>query len=117
VHPSAAGNTFLISDGHDISTPMLINVLANNFNVKPRLFNVSLPVMRALASIGGEQSTVDRLVQSLIVDSSHVRDVLDWQPPYSLETGLRETANWYQQLYDPVHNGQSQLAAYASTWQ
>ena len=117
VHPSAAGNTFLISDGHDISTPMLINTLAKNLSVKPRLFNVSLPVMRALASIGGEQATVDRLVQSLIVDSSHVRDVLDWQPPYSLETGLRETANWYQQLYDPVHNGQSQLAAYASTWQ
>jgi nucleoside-diphosphate-sugar epimerase len=116
VHPSAAGETFLISDGQDVSTPMLINILADSFNVKPRLFPVALPVMRVLAAVGGERPTVDRLVQSLIVDSNHVRKTLDWTPPYTLETGVRQTAYWYQQLYDPVHKGQNQLVAYASTW-
>ena len=117
VHPAAAGQTFLVSDGEDVSTPMLINMLASHFNVTPRLFHVSLSMMRALAAMGGEQASVDRLVQSLVVDSQRVRDVLDWQPPFDIGTGLRETAYWYQQLYDPVRSGQSQLAAYAGTWQ
>jgi nucleoside-diphosphate-sugar epimerase len=116
VHPEAVGQTFLVSDGQDVSTPMLISMLADSFNIKPRLFPVSLPVMRTLAAVGGERSTVDRLVQSLIVNSEHVRRMLDWTPPYSLETGIRQTAYWYQQLYDPVRSGQNQLAAYASTW-
>jgi len=116
VHPAAAGQTFLISDGQDVSTPLLINMLADSFNVKPRLFPIALPVMRVLAAVGREQSTVDRLVQSLTVNSDHVRKTLDWVQPYTLETGLRQTAYWYQQLYDPVHSGQSQLVAYASTW-
>ena len=116
VHPAAVGETFLISDGQDVSTPMLINLLADSFNVKPRLFPIALPVMRVLAAVGGESSTVDRLVQSLIVDPGHVRRTLDWEPPYTLEMGVRQTAYWYQQLYDPVHSGQNQLVAYASTW-
>ncbi len=116
VHPEAAGETFLVSDSEGVSTPVLINMLAEGLGVTPRLFPISVEVMQVLAAVGGERSTVDRLVQSLVINSSHVRDTLGWQPPYSMEQGIRNTVYWYQQLYDPVQSSQSQLAAYASSW-
>jgi nucleoside-diphosphate-sugar epimerase len=116
VHPEAAGETFLVSDSEGVSTPVLINMLAEGLGVTPRLFPISVEVMQVLAAVGGERSTVDRLVQSLVINSSHVRDALGWQPPYSMEQGIRNTVYWYQQLYDPVQSSQSQLAAYASSW-
>ncbi|MCK5361114.1 MAG: NAD-dependent epimerase/dehydratase family protein, partial [Gammaproteobacteria bacterium] len=116
VHPGAAGQTFLVSDSEGVSTPVLIHMLANGLGVTPRLFPISVEVMQVLAAVGGERSTVDRLVQSLVINSAHVRKTLDWQPPYSMEQGIEKTVYWYQQLYDPVQSSQSQLAAYASVW-
>jgi nucleoside-diphosphate-sugar epimerase len=116
VHPAAGGETFLVSDGEDVSTPMLINQLAAHFGIQPKLFPISVPVMRLLAAVGGERSTVDRLVQSLVINSGHARQTLNWEPPYSMEHGISKTVYWYQQLYDPVQARQYQLAAYASSW-
>ncbi len=116
VHPAAAGETFLVSDDEGVSTPVLINMLADRMGVTPRLFPISVQVMQLLAAVGGERSTVDRLVQSLVINASHVRETLGWTPPYSMEQGISNTVYWYQQLYDPVQAKQSQLAAYASSW-
>jgi nucleoside-diphosphate-sugar epimerase len=115
-HPAAAGETFLASDGEDISTPVLINMLAERFGIRPKLFPISVPVMRLLAAVGGERSTVDRLVQSLVINTDHVRTTLNWTPPYSMEQGISKTVYWYQQQYDPVQSKKYQLAAYASSW-
>ncbi len=116
VHPAAAGETFLVCDDEGVSTPGLINMLADRMGVTPRLFPISVQVMQLLAAVGGERSTVDRLVQSLVINATHVRNTLDWAPPYSMEQGISKTVYWYQQLYDPVQARQSQLAAYASSW-
>ncbi len=116
VHPDAAGQTFLVSDSEAISTPVLIKMLADRLGVTPRLFPVSVPVMQLLAAVGGERSTVDRLVQSLVINATHAYNTLGWQPPYSMEQGISDTVYWYQQLYDPVQAAQTQLAAYASSW-
>ncbi len=116
VHPAAAGETFLVSDDEGVSTPVLINMLADRLGVTPRLFPISVQVMQLLAAVGGERSTVDRLVQSLVINATHIRDTLDWAPPYSMEQGIRKTVYWYQQCYDPVQARPSQLAAYASSW-
>ena len=116
VHPAAAGQTFLVSDSEGVSTPVLINMLADGLGVKPRLFPITVQVMQVLAAVGGERSTVDRLVQSLVINSAHVRETLGWVPPYSMEQGISNTVYWYQQLHDPVQAQQSPLAAYASNW-
>lgn len=116
VHPAAGGETFLVSDSEDVSTPVLINMLADGFGVTPRLFPISVQVMQVLAAVGGERSTVDRLVQSLVINAAHVHDTLGWVPPYSMDQGIRNTVYWYQQLNDPVQARQSPLAAYACNW-
>lgn len=37
------------------------------------------------------RSTIDRLLGSLVVDSSHIRNTLNWEPPYTVDEGLSKT--------------------------
>jgi nucleoside-diphosphate-sugar epimerase len=47
----------------------------------------------------GRSAQVDRLIGSLQVDTSHIRTVLGWRPPYSTDQGLAATARWYRAVY------------------
>ncbi len=96
VHPQAAGKTYLVSDGEDISTPDLIRRTARALGVPARLFPVPASVMRFAGAVTGKRAAVDRLLGSLTVDSSRIRSELGWKPPFSMEEGLRETAEWYK---------------------
>jgi nucleoside-diphosphate-sugar epimerase len=88
-HPKAAGQTLLISDNHDLSTPELLRMIANAMGKPARLFPVSVPLLRLAGRVLGRLNEVDRLVGSLQVDSSPTRSLLDWTPPVSVEEGVR----------------------------
>ena len=94
-HPAAAGRTFLLSDGQDVSTPELICQLAAEMGVPGRLLHCPPFLLRLAGRMLGKADSVSRLVDSLQVDSSAIRRELEWAPPYSLEQGLRATAQWY----------------------
>jgi len=96
-HPAAAGQTLLVSDGQDLSTPELIRTLAHSMKKPARLLPVPVPLLRAAGSLVGKRAEVDRLVGSLRVDSSHTRALLGWTPPVSVEAGLKKMADWYLQ--------------------
>jgi len=51
--------------------------------------------MKAAAWLLGKSSAIDRLTQSLAVDSTKIRNELGWQAPYTLHQGLQITADWY----------------------
>ena len=91
----AAGQTYLISDGEDLSTPELIRRLSNAMGVKARLWPFPIPLLRGMGQLVGERAAIDRLLGSLQVDSSKIRRELDWNPPCSIDRGLRETAAWF----------------------
>ena len=97
VHPGAAGKTFLLSDGSDISTPELIEKISFALGKRPRLFPVSPAILRVVARFTGRSQTVARLLDSFMVDISKIRSCLGWEPPFSMEEGLSETAEWYLQ--------------------
>jgi nucleoside-diphosphate-sugar epimerase len=94
-HPAAAGQTFLVSDGEDVSTPELIKRTACALGVSARLLPFPLLLMRLAGKLTGKSAVVNRLTGSLTVDSSKIRRVLGWQPPFTMAEGLRETAKWY----------------------
>jgi nucleoside-diphosphate-sugar epimerase len=94
-HPAAPGQTFLVSDGQDISTPDLIRTLARMMNKPARLWPVPVPLLRVAGSLTGKRKEVDRLVGSLRIDSKHTQDILGWSPPVSLEAGLQKMVDWY----------------------
>lgn len=94
-HPAAAGRTFLLSDGEDISTPELIRLLSGYLGRRSRMFPFPPSLLQAAANLLGRQEEATRLLGSLRVDSSAVRQALGWSPPYSLREGLRSTAGGY----------------------
>jgi len=95
-HEQAAGKTFLVSDGEDVSLSDLLRKLSILLGRKTRLFGLPNCVLRFLFRLAGKHDLVNKLLDSLQVDSSKIRDELNWQPPYSLDEGLRATVKGYQ---------------------
>lgn len=95
-HTKAAGQTYLVSDGEDISTPKLIRRVAAAMDVPARLFPVPVVAMQLTGMLTGKKTAVQRLTGSLAVDSSKIRRELCWIPPFTMEEGLKETAEWFK---------------------
>lgn len=96
VHPAAAGQTYLVSDGEDVSTPELIRRTAKALGLPARLFSFPVSLMRLAGKLTGKRGAVNRLTGSLTVDSSKIRQELGWMPPLTMEEGLAETARWFK---------------------
>ena len=96
-HPKAAGKTFVLSDGMEVSTSELIQNISAALGKPSRLFSCPPDFLRLLGRITGKSKSVSRLLNSLMVDSSKIQSELDWVPPFSMEEGLQETVRWYQQ--------------------
>ena len=90
-HPKAAGETFLLSDGQDVSTPDLIKMIACAMNKKAILFSLHPGILKALCRVAGKTEELEKLTGTLLVDSSKIRNLLGWKPPFTLEEGVRET--------------------------
>lgn len=104
-HPQSADNTYLVSDGEDVSTPELVRMVAAAFGRPARLFPVPQPLMRLAGMIAGKGAAVDRLAGFLTVDMTKIRRELGWQPPFTMEQGLAEMAEWCESACnnDPLH--------------
>ena len=95
-HPNAAGKAFLVSDGDDVSTPELVRRIAASLERRPFLLSVPVSWMRWAGRVLGKQAAVDRLLGSLCVDITPLREELGWTPPYTMQEGLEATAQWYR---------------------
>jgi nucleoside-diphosphate-sugar epimerase len=87
-HPAAAGQTFLVSDGEDLSTANLLHRLGCALGQPARLFPVPLRFIEGLGRAVGQQAMVDRLLGNLQVDLTHTTGILGWRPPLSVDEGL-----------------------------
>lgn len=94
-HPNAAGETFLVSDGEDVSTQKLIRMIASEMNKSSRLVPVPPALLKLIGKVAGKTAEVERLTSSLCVDSSKIRRMLDWKPPFTMEEGIKETVEWF----------------------
>ncbi len=90
-HPAAAGQTFLVSDGEDLSTPELVRRMARAVGRPARLLPVPLWVLSAGARVLGRQDRLQRLCGNLQLDISKARGLLGWQPPVTVDEGLRRS--------------------------
>ncbi len=88
-HPAAVGETFLASDGEDLSTSDLLRRTARAMGKEAFLFHVPSFVLEGVAAFLGKRDMVDRLCGSLQVDISKTRQLLGWIPPISVDEGLR----------------------------
>jgi UDP-glucose 4-epimerase len=96
-HPQAKGKTYLLSDDEHISTAELISRIARAQGRSARLWPFPAELLRFAATLTGKSAEADRLLNSLLVDSSKIRSELGWKPSASLDEGLAETARWFLQ--------------------
>ena len=94
-----------VSDEHDLSTPDLVRQIARSLGKPPRLVPVPVGLLNAGARTGGLLSriagfhfsteSVTAVLGSLFVDTSSLREMTGYQPPFSVEQGMSLTAAWF----------------------
>ncbi len=88
-HPKAVDCTLLVSDGDDLSTTVLLRKLGDALDIPVRLFSIPSALLEIAASLSGQRASVRRLTRSLQLDITSTRELLGWNPPVSVEQGLR----------------------------
>lgn len=98
-HPAAANETFLISDGVDLSTPQIVERLAQGMGKRILLLPVPLGLMRYGARVAGLGGAFEQLCGSLVVDSSKARKLLGWQEPLGVDQALLAAARDFKAIH------------------
>lgn len=91
-HPSAANQTFLVSDGEDLSTTKLLQCMGQALGKPTRLVPVPARLLTMAAKLVGKPEFAQRLCGSLQVDISKTRELLGWKPPINIGDALQKTA-------------------------
>jgi len=86
--PAASCRSFVVADREVVSTTELLQLIGQVTGKRVRLFPLPMPLLRALAA--GSYS-LERLIQTLVVDCSLAEETLGWVPSFSLAEGLRRT--------------------------
>jgi nucleoside-diphosphate-sugar epimerase len=92
-NPAAANQIFLVRDDEDLSTTELLQRIALVLGKPARLFPFPTHLIIFAASLLGKKGVAQRLVGSLQVDIAKTRALLDWEPPVSVDEGLRKVAD------------------------
>jgi UDP-glucose 4-epimerase len=95
-HPRAANQLFHVTDGEDPGVADLARRLGHHLHKPARLVSVPVGALKLAGRLTGKSPQIARLTGSLQIDSTHIRDVLGWRPPYTLDEGLAATADWYR---------------------
>lgn len=89
-HPQAANETFLISDGIDLSTKQLMHKLNR------KVFLIWVPHWLVKLTTGwlNKQALERRLYGCLCLDIEKAKQLLDWQAPMDQDLALQQTMHW-----------------------
>lgn len=91
-HPKAANQTFLVTDGEDLSTTELLQRMGQAIDRPTCLLPVPVSLLAFAARLLGKKAVAQRLLGSLQVDISKTCELLDWKPPVTVDEGLRRAA-------------------------
>ncbi|MDD2723479.1 MAG: SDR family oxidoreductase [Methylovulum sp.] len=94
-HPAAANQTFLVSDGEDLSTTELLHRLAYAMGKKARLLPVPVNLLKGALFLWGKGAMVQRLCGNLQVDDAKTRQLLAWAPRVDVDLALSQTVQHY----------------------
>lgn len=87
-HPIASGQIFNISDGETISTTEMLKSIASAMNKRIVLLPIPISFLAAIGKLTGKRAVVDRLTSNLEVDSSSCFELLNWNPPMTIQESV-----------------------------
>jgi nucleoside-diphosphate-sugar epimerase len=92
-HPLAANQTFLVSDGEDLSTSELIIRLGRALNVPAHLFYIPNSILDLSSKLIRREEAYQSLCGTLQVNISKTRQLLGWNPLLTVNEGLKLVSN------------------------
>jgi len=95
-HPAAANQTFLVSDGEDLSTADLLMRMGQALDKPAHLLFVPTELLKLGAGLLNKQGVYQRLCGSLQVDISKTQLLLGWKPPVTIDEGLHRAAQGFR---------------------
>jgi nucleoside-diphosphate-sugar epimerase len=95
----AAGQCFHVTDGNDPTVTELVEAIGRHLQKPARLFPIPASLLRVAGRLTRRSAQVERLIGSLQVDTTRIRHVLGWTPPFSIDDGLAATASWYRSTH------------------
>ena len=95
-HPAAANQTFLVSDGEDLSTADLLKRMGAALGCPARLFHLPPGLLKLGAALVRKPGIYQRLCGSLQLDIAKTRQLLGWSPLVSVDEGLRRAAEGFR---------------------
>ncbi|MEZ8358964.1 NAD-dependent epimerase/dehydratase family protein [Vibrio splendidus] len=87
-HPKAPGNTFLAAESEAVSIKEFTNAIAKGLGNEVYQLPVPVSLMRFAGKLLGKSAIVEQLVGNLQVDSSDLKKILGWTPPYTMEESM-----------------------------
>lgn len=87
-HPNAAGHMFLASDMETVSIKQFTNAIADGLGKKVFQFPIPVSLMRLTGKLMRKSAMVEQLLGNLQVDSSNIKEVLDWTPPLTMKQAM-----------------------------
>ncbi len=94
--PVAPAGVHFVADATSVSVPDLARAVSAALGVPLEMRRVPVPLLRLGAALLGRGARVRRLVDSLEVDTTSLREATGWRPRQSLEEGLAATAAWWR---------------------
>ena len=89
-HPAAPNQTFLASDGNDLSTPEVIAIMGALVGKSPKLGKMPPAFIKILFSLVKKRQSGQSLLGNLQIDSSSMFELLDWTPPFNPRSFLKK---------------------------
>ena len=95
---SAINKEFLVSDLKPISTPNLIKLVARFLKKESNLFKVPISLIYFIGFITRKNNKLEKILNSLEIDPYETFKVMEWEPPYSTEYGIKQTVSWFKRI-------------------
>lgn len=88
-HPDAAGHTFLASDPETLSIREFTNAIAEGLGKQVIQLPIPVNLMRLAGKLTGKSSMIEQLFGNLEVDSSNIKEVLNWTAPLTVKQAMK----------------------------
>jgi len=87
-HPKAANETFLVSDGYTVSTPVLMSAMA--LGMGKYIYHIPVPIwmLKFAAKLLGKSKQIGQILGDFEVETSKSQEVLGWSPPETMAQAM-----------------------------
>lgn len=92
-HDNAAGNTFLASDNETVSIKEFTKAIGEGIGKNVLQFPIPMGVFKLVGKISGNSAIMEQLFGDLQVDSSNLKEILDWTPPLTMKQAMLSLRN------------------------